>query len=96
MMNPVGKDAGQDREYGTLDGLGVGGGGSQLLGAFSLNVFVKLTCSMAAAYACIYDLEEHSCEVLEFNALFHVLVHKLNKRSSNIIMYEYSYGNHSE
>jgi hypothetical protein len=36
------------------------------------------TCSLAAAYAYIYDLEERSCEVLELDTLFHVFVPKLN------------------
>jgi hypothetical protein len=44
MMNPVGKDARQDREHSTLDGLGVGGSGSLTR---SVNVIVKSTCSMA-------------------------------------------------
>ena len=38
-MNPVGNAAGQELEHGTLDGLGVGGGGSRSLGVFALNVF---------------------------------------------------------
>jgi hypothetical protein len=57
------------------------------------------TCSVAAADAYIYDLEERSCEVLELDTLFHVLVPKLNERSSNrkyLFYQEYSYGNQSE